>query len=263
MEKESTREGPTNRRRSRRHRRGSKPLPIIGLLAVCAWFGAGPALLAHPGGKNAQGCHTCRTNCAKWGLSNGQYHCHGGGTGAAPPRRPLVRKAPPRTPPARTVPERTAPAPRPLAQRAPATGQPPAEALLVVRVVDGDTFVARDGRDYRLVRLAGIDAPEPDQPFGDAARTWLRQQLEGRRVRVRPVAGEDCTARVEVLLQDGSSLAATQLRLGLAWASKGASEDRRELESRARHREVGLWGGNRPEPPWQFRQRTMGEPMLR
>ena len=31
---------------------------------------------AHPGRTDSNGCHTCRTNCAKWGLRYGQYHCH-------------------------------------------------------------------------------------------------------------------------------------------------------------------------------------------
>ena len=37
-------------------------------------------VVAHPGRTDANGCHTCRTNCAKWGLSQGEYHCHNGGT---------------------------------------------------------------------------------------------------------------------------------------------------------------------------------------
>ncbi|MEK7106740.1 MAG: peptidoglycan-binding protein [Patescibacteria group bacterium] len=32
--------------------------------------------LAHPGRTDSSGCHTCRTNCPKWGLSTGEYHCH-------------------------------------------------------------------------------------------------------------------------------------------------------------------------------------------
>lgn len=32
--------------------------------------------LAHPGRTDSSGCHTCRTNCASWGLSTGEYHCH-------------------------------------------------------------------------------------------------------------------------------------------------------------------------------------------
>ncbi len=31
---------------------------------------------AHPGRTDSSGCHTCRTNCANWGLSTGEYHCH-------------------------------------------------------------------------------------------------------------------------------------------------------------------------------------------
>ena len=31
---------------------------------------------AHPGRTDDSGCHTCRTNCASWGLSTGEYHCH-------------------------------------------------------------------------------------------------------------------------------------------------------------------------------------------
>lgn len=34
-------------------------------------------LLAHPGGLNKEGCHTCRKNCERWGLKVGEYHCHG------------------------------------------------------------------------------------------------------------------------------------------------------------------------------------------
>lgn len=33
---------------------------------------------AHPGKLDKSGCHTCRKNCSRWGLSTGQYHCHGG-----------------------------------------------------------------------------------------------------------------------------------------------------------------------------------------
>ncbi|MCX6763546.1 MAG: YHYH domain-containing protein, partial [Candidatus Moranbacteria bacterium] len=33
-------------------------------------------VFAHPGGTDSSGCHTCRTNCASWGLATGEYHCH-------------------------------------------------------------------------------------------------------------------------------------------------------------------------------------------
>ncbi len=37
------------------------------------------AISAHPGRTDSNGCHTCWTNCDKWGLSYGEYHCHNGG----------------------------------------------------------------------------------------------------------------------------------------------------------------------------------------
>ncbi len=36
--------------------------------------------LAHPGRTDDSGCHYCRTNCTKWGLSDDEYHCHNGNT---------------------------------------------------------------------------------------------------------------------------------------------------------------------------------------
>ncbi|OKP84346.1 competence protein [Paenibacillus helianthi] len=40
---------------------------------------------AHPGRTDSNGGHYCRTNCAKWGLENGEYYYHnGGGSKSAP-----------------------------------------------------------------------------------------------------------------------------------------------------------------------------------
>jgi len=47
-------------------------ISIFVFVAFCAPFFS----FAHPGRTDAYGCHTCRTNCAKWGLSTGEYHCH-------------------------------------------------------------------------------------------------------------------------------------------------------------------------------------------
>lgn len=41
---------------------------------------------AHPGRTDSNGCHTCRSNCEKWGLSYGQYHCHNGGSSSSSAR---------------------------------------------------------------------------------------------------------------------------------------------------------------------------------
>ncbi len=43
---------------------------------------------AHPGRTDSYGCHICRTNCHKWGLSYGEYHCHRS-KGLPQPKRPI------------------------------------------------------------------------------------------------------------------------------------------------------------------------------
>ncbi len=55
----------------------------------------------------------------------------------------------------------------------------------VVAVADGDTLTILDERQaQRIVRLAGIDAPEKGQPYGAAARRQLQQLALKRTARV-------------------------------------------------------------------------------
>lgn len=46
------------------------------ILTAVAFLVIPTYLFAHPGRTDSSGCHTCRTNCASWGLSTGEYHCH-------------------------------------------------------------------------------------------------------------------------------------------------------------------------------------------
>jgi predicted DNA-binding protein YlxM (UPF0122 family) len=53
---------------------------LVGLVtAVSLLFVGTSATYAHPGRTDANGGHTCRTNCEKWGLDYGEYHYHNGG----------------------------------------------------------------------------------------------------------------------------------------------------------------------------------------
>ena len=69
---------------------------------------------AHPGNTASDGCHYCRTNCAKWGEVEGARHCHGGYT---PPATTYTAPAPVKTPTPIPVPTPThlpTPTPTPL-----------------------------------------------------------------------------------------------------------------------------------------------------
>lgn len=48
----------------------------LGLIIFGGVFIFSVSTLAHSGGTDSYGCHTCYTNCSSWGLSYGEYHCH-------------------------------------------------------------------------------------------------------------------------------------------------------------------------------------------
>jgi endonuclease YncB( thermonuclease family) len=62
------------------------------------------------------------------------------------------------------------------------------ELVTVKRAVDGDTPKLDDGR---LVRLLGINAPEPDQCADAGATEYARSRVEGRRVKLFQEPGVD------------------------------------------------------------------------
>ncbi|MCP4996614.1 MAG: DNA/RNA non-specific endonuclease, partial [Gammaproteobacteria bacterium] len=51
--------------------------------------------LAHPGGLDAQGCHSCRTNCEKYGLQDNERHCRTGNSTS--PKPEAKQQAEPKT----------------------------------------------------------------------------------------------------------------------------------------------------------------------
>ena len=53
---------------------------IITLIIILFVFSTA-SVSAHPGKTDGDGCHTCWTNCEKWGLEYGEYHCHDGESG--------------------------------------------------------------------------------------------------------------------------------------------------------------------------------------
>lgn len=59
-----------------------KKLLVSSLVSLLLLSGTS-SVLAHPGRTDANGGHTCWTNCAKWGLEYGEYHYHGGGSSSS------------------------------------------------------------------------------------------------------------------------------------------------------------------------------------
>ena len=91
----------------------------------------------------------------------------------------------------------------------------PVETVLRGRcwVIDGDTIVINKIR----LRLAGIDAPELDHPWGRQSKWALVQLYKGQTVtaRIKPEVSYDRMV-AECFLPDGRDLAAELVRIGLA-----------------------------------------------
>jgi endonuclease YncB( thermonuclease family) len=122
--------------------------------------------------------------------------------------------------------------------------------------VDAGDVLTIEGPAGRLrVVLAAIDAPEPDQPHGVAARLALARRAMGADAMVRAVTPPRRGCVVGEVRIAGVDLARIQLREGHVWATPEAAQALIELERDARRAERGLWRSYAPVPPWEWRAR--------
>lgn len=114
-------------------------------------------------------------------------------------------------------------------------------------VVDGDTIVI-DGQN---IRLAGIDAPEMDHPYGKNAKWHLVQLTKGHKIKA-VFHGEQTHARevATCYLPDGRDLSAEMVKAGFAidWPKFSGGKyrhlevpDARRKMWRADARQKGRW----------------------
>ncbi len=131
----------------------------------------------------------------------------------------------------------------------------------VVGVTDGDTItlVDREKRQVK-VRLAGIDAPEKRQPFGQKSKASL-SELAYRKTVIVITGKTDRYGRVVgKLLADGHDVNLEQVRRGMAWHYKAYEREQpaadrvayAAAEDSARSLERGLWSMPGAQPPWEF-----------
>lgn len=128
----------------------------------------------------------------------------------------------------------------------------------VVAVIDGDTLTLREaGRRPQRIRLAAIDAPESDQPFGAQATQALAALCLGRYARVN-ATGRDHYGRVIGTVHcNDTHVNAELVRRGLAWVDRHhARRDAplADLEQAARTARRGLWSEAAPIAPWAWRR---------
>ncbi|MEN9360626.1 MAG: Thermonuclease precursor [Verrucomicrobiota bacterium] len=128
----------------------------------------------------------------------------------------------------------------------------------VVRVSDGDTIVVLDaGKTQHKIRLAGIDAPESHQAYGDKAKDSLAGMVAGKEVRVE-VAGKDRYGReIGRVFAGALDVNLEQVKTGFAWHYAQYAKDAKDLaeaQEKARAGKLGLWKDKEPVAPWEFRK---------
>lgn len=171
----------------------------------------------------------------------------------------------------------------------------------VVKVFDGDGFLADVWNPLRHAwvkrvpfRMAFIDAPEMEQPFGPEAGSFLSQLIHGKTLRLDPVVKESTpnspvdqykrmlcmvfltqkmsAGRVEYYFnaKSGTGLVKEarpitrniELEMvvnGWAWVIEQYAFDRQDeyfdAQRDAQKHRRGLWQMDKPEPPWTFKRR--------
>ena len=134
---------------------------------------------------------------------------------------------------------------------------------LVVGVSDGDTITVLVDKTPYKIRLAGIDAPESRQAFGQASKQHLSALVYKKPVTVLWVKKDRYGRTLGKVMVDGTDVCLEQIKAGLAWhykryASEQPAQDRADYaaaEDRAKGERIGLWSDARPTAPWDWRKK--------
>ena len=105
-------------------------------------------------------------------------------------------------------------------------------------------------------RVAGIDAPEAGQAFGERARRSLADMVTKRDVDLHLVGVDVHERPLAVLSVQGVSVNVEMVRLRWALVYRRFTDDAALIafEDTARSNRWGLWADPHPTPPWEFRR---------
>lgn len=215
---------------------------LSALLIVFALLLASPAL-AHPGRTAADGCHYCRTNCDKWGVSWNERHCHNGYV--APVQTPSTKVAVPKITVQKTDYTKLL-----------------SVTVTVVDVIDGDTIKIKFADDStEKIRLLGIDTPEKNDThktvecFSNEASAYLKDLIGDKSIDLKKDKSADNRDKYKRLLRyaytsDGEDIDLKMIKDGYAYAltkypmDAKKKKEYKNAENDARKNPRGLWAPN-------------------
>jgi len=133
---------------------------------------------------------------------------------------------------------------------------------VVIVVIDGDTVLFKPDRThptsraFMKVRLADIDAPEQDQPHGEAATQALVALVLKQRVEMEIVATDTYGRKVGRLTVGALPVNAELVRRGYAWSLTRYRHNAELIDAQreARRTRRGLWQDDAPTAPWVWRR---------
>ncbi len=139
------------------------------------------------------------------------------------------------------------------------------QRVTVARVIDGDSLVAVNAQNERLnIRLAGIDAPEMQQPYGPQSRENLARLLAGGEASLDCPKQDRFRRHVCEVRVGEDDVGLEQVRAGMAWWYRQYQQEQTpaarahyaQAEAEARAARRGLWSAPAIEPAqWRRLQR--------
>ena len=124
----------------------------------------------------------------------------------------------------------------------------------VVGVADGDTLTLLDSnRQQHRIRLAGIDAPEKAQPFGQRSKQRLSDLAFEKEAKANSYKVDRYDRDVCTVFVNGKDIGLAQLDAGLAWWFRKYARGHRPAFRLQRRIEnltmIALLGNSWEEPP--------------
>lgn len=130
----------------------------------------------------------------------------------------------------------------------------------IVAIKDGDTVVVLDSLNNQItLRLAEVDCPEKNQPFGTKAKQFTSNQVYLKTIKY-VVTDTDRYGRSIAMIyydSDNKYLSAEIIKAGMGWHYKrySTSKELATFQEKAKQNKIGLWIDNDPIEPSEFRRK--------
>lgn len=126
-----------------------------------------------------------------------------------------------------------------------------------VSIVDGDSISVVINQELVRVRLAGVDAPEGNQPFAIDSKQSLHDLCFWVEAELSSISKDYYGRMLAKVKCNGVNVNAEQVRRGMAWVADQSVGDRElvQLQEEAQAAKRGLWSYDSPVPPWEWHSR--------